>query len=95
MSAFMHHRGCGLSSRSDGGYLEARDWKEVQRKWILYLPPPDMKKGLEAPGFFLAGAVACERTRAAMAAFHTSATPNKNQIKGPRLGVPLQRRADS
>lgn len=55
MSAFMHRHGCGLSSRSDGDYLEARDWKEVHRKWILYLPPSDTKKGLEAPGFFWQG----------------------------------------
>lgn len=94
VSAFMHRRGCGFSSRSDADYLEARDWKEVQRQWSLYFPPDTKKNGKNRRGF-LAEAVACERTRAAAAAFHTSATPNENQIKGPRLGAPLERRADS
>lgn len=51
VSAFTHRRGCGFSSRSDADYLEARDWKEVQRQWSLYFPPDTKKNGKNRRGF--------------------------------------------
>lgn len=53
VSAFMHCRGCGFSSRSDADYLEARAWKEVQRQWSLYFPPDTKKNGSNCRGFWL------------------------------------------
>lgn len=52
VSAFTHRRGCGFSSRSDDDYLEARDWKEVQRQWSLYFPPDTKKNSKNRRGFF-------------------------------------------
>lgn len=60
VSAFMHRRGCGFSSRSDADYLEARDWKEVQRQRSLYFPPDTKEKRQEAPG--VSGRGRCMRT---------------------------------
>lgn len=78
-----------MSLSSGGGgprrLLAGQGLEKGWRHCRLYLPP-DMKKDDESHRDF--GAVACERCLAAAAEFHTSATPNENQIKGPRLGAP-------